>query len=128
MYLNLQPADLNRFVYRITTLERLYRLFESRKNVLVRPRLWDDPYENFILRQRVRHKSGEIREYNYHESIYGQCWTFHKASDAMWRIYAPGGDGVRIRTTINDLSQGLRSAHPHATDALCCVGNQRGRT
>lgn len=122
MYLNLQPADHDRLVYRITSLPRLWELFEFRKNVLVRPRLWDDPYENLILRQKVRHKSGEIHEYNYHESIYGQCWTFHKASDAMWRIYAAGGEGVRIRTTIRTLAQGLRSTHPHVTDAHCRLG------
>lgn len=125
MYLNLQTNDEGCFVYRVTSLQRLYELFETRRNVLVKPRLWDDPYENFILRQKVRHRSGEIREYNYHESIYGQCWTFHKASDAMWRIYAPRGDGVRIRTTIKTLAHGLRSAHPHITDAVCCVGRVR---
>lgn len=122
MYLNLQTTEFDRHVYRITSLERLWELFESCKNVFVKPKLWDDPYENFILRQKVRLKSGEIHEYNYHESIYGQCWTFHKASDAMWRIYAAGGEGVRIRTTIRTLAQGLQSAHPYITDAHCRVG------
>ncbi|MDZ7669788.1 MAG: hypothetical protein U5Q16_10340 [Gammaproteobacteria bacterium] len=95
MFIHLQSQDHRKFVYRITTLTRVLELFRSRQNVLVKPRRWDDPYENFILQQKVRHRSGGVRSYTYHDSIFGQCWTLLKASDAMWRIYAPAGDGIR---------------------------------
>lgn len=125
MYLNFEADAKDRFVYRITSVERLKELFSSRSNTLVKPKLWDDPFENFILRSKVRLKSGEMIKYNYHESVYGQCWTFHKESDAMWRIYAPGKDGVRLRSTITALALQFESAHPEHTDGRCCVGRVR---
>jgi len=38
--------------------------------------------------------TGEVVEWGFREDFFGQCWTFHKASDAMWRIYSPGGNGI----------------------------------
>lgn len=125
MYLNLQQTDHDRYVYRITTIDRVKTLFMSGQNTLVKPKLWDDPFENFILSAKVRHKSGVIRQYNYHESVYGQCWTFHKASDAMWRIYAPDKNGVRLRSRISDLAMGLRNAHPGSINATYRIGRVR---
>jgi hypothetical protein len=125
MYRNLNTNNNDRYVYRITTIERLKELFASKSNTLVKPRLWDDPFENFILGSKVRLKSGAIVEYNFHERMYGQCWTFHNASDAMWRIYSPQKNGVRLRSTIAALTQGLARAHPQLTDAKCCVGRVR---
>ena len=125
MYLNFLASDHDSYVYRITTLERLKQLFALKENTLVNPKLWDDPFENFILSSKVRHKSGEVRQYNYHEGVYGQCWTFHKESDAMWRIYAQDKKGIRLRSTISELALGLGNAHPHTTSAKCRVGRVR---
>ncbi len=122
MYLNFEADPKDRFVYRITTVERLKELFTLRSNTLVKPNLWDDPFENFILNSKVRLKSGKIVKYNYHESVYGQCWTLHKESDAMWRIYAAEKGGVRLRSTIAALAQQFESAHSEHTDVRCCVG------
>jgi hypothetical protein len=122
MYLNLDGQSKDRYVYRITTVDRVKELFASKRNTLVKPRLWGDPYENFILSSKVRLKSGEVVEYNFHETMYGQCWTFHSASDAMWRIYSEKKNGVRLRSTIASLARGLAIAHPHLADAQCRVG------
>jgi len=42
----------------------------------------------------------EYPVWNIHESMFGQCWSLHKESDAMWRIYSPHGDGVVIETSV----------------------------
>jgi hypothetical protein len=109
-YINIPQSDRDRFVYRIIPLDRLYQLFRHKQNVLVKPVKWDDPYEN--LRSLFTPSGGQ------HE-CYGQCWTLHQASDAMWRIYSPGPikspteSAVRIRSTIRNLvetlSQGCKS-------------------
>jgi len=125
MYLHLDSLKPDRYVYRITTLERVKALFSTHQNVLVAPIKWDDPFENFILASPVKLNSGKVVEYPFHEKIYGQCWTFHKASDAMWRIYAPSGNGVRIRSSVATLGRILEQAHPGHTDARCCVGRVR---
>lgn len=123
MLLNLQEADLGRRIYRVIPLERLLGLFVSRSNVLVKPALWEDVFENFILKSPVRLASGEVIKYNFHDRMYGQCWTLQAASDAMWRIYSPDGTGVRIRTTVKKLLEGLLAFNSGALScASCCIG------
>lgn len=123
MYLNLDSHETQRFVYRITTVDRVKDLFSSGLNTLVKPRMWDDPFENFILGSRVQLKSGQIIRYDLHERMYGQCWTFHKSSDAMWRIYAPAKNGVRLRSRISSLARQFFNAHPsNYSEAQCCIG------
>lgn len=47
-YLNLSPQDLDMHVYRVIPLTRLYELFETRTNVLVSPKQWEDPFEKIV--------------------------------------------------------------------------------
>lgn len=108
-------------VYRVMPIKRLYELFESRRNVLINPSLWDDPYENFILSSKVREQSGEIVDYGLHKHVYGQCWSFHRASDAMWRLYSDG-TGVRIKTTPDKLLSSLYHAGVDKPNMSCGVG------
>jgi hypothetical protein len=103
VYLNLKENEPDKHIYRIISLERLLELFATERNTLVKPEKWEDTFENFILKSKVRLLSGEVIKYNIHNRIYGQCWTSQTASDAMWRIYSPNKDGVRIRTTIRKL-------------------------
>jgi hypothetical protein len=107
-------TDTNPYIYRIVPVARLFELFAERKNVLVAPHKWDDPYEN--LRRRLEPEAVGYR-------VYGQCWTLHSASDAMWRIYSPsfGRDSaqsaVRIRSTIQTLFNSLH-AGSRSTDSV----------
>ena len=41
-------------IYRVFPRHRFFELFEEKKNALVWPTMWEDPFENFILRSRVR--------------------------------------------------------------------------
>lgn len=122
MLLNLKKDDLDRPIYRVISLERLLEPFVSRKNTLVKPSEWSDTFENFILKSKVRLRSGEVIQYNYFDRMYGQCWTLHSASDAMWQIYSPNKSNLRIKTTIRKLRDSLYAAHPYLPDVKCCVG------
>ena len=106
-YLYLPPPSRESFIYRITSLPHLFALFEKKQNILVKPKKWEDPFENFILRSKVRLKTGELADLAFHDQLYGQCWTLQSASDAMWRIYSPNGDAVRLRTTVRKLAESL---------------------
>lgn len=110
-YLNIKEKEKESYIYRIIKVEHLYALFEQCHNVLVNPMKWEDPFENFILKSSVRLPTGEERVWQYHNSFFGQCWTLHKASDAMWRIYSSGScECVRIRTTVRTLASSLWKA------------------
>jgi hypothetical protein len=108
--LNLKKSDLEKHIYRIMRPEHLYDLFQTRQNVLVSPTKWEDPFENFILKAPAVLPGGESVSFGFHDAFYGQCWTLHQASDAMWRIYSARRHGVRVRTTIGKLINSLVAA------------------
>jgi hypothetical protein len=122
IYLNLAKKDYDKPIYRIIGKDRLMELFQKEKNTLVHPSKWDDPYENFILKSKVRMKSGEVKAFDLHENVYGQCWSRHKASDAMWRIYSPNKDGIRIKTTISKLLSSLYYGGINKPSWSCVIG------
>lgn len=68
------------------------------------PKQWDDPFENFFLKANAIEPNGEVVSLEGIANFwYGQCWTYNKESDALWRIYRPNKDGVRVATTIRKL-------------------------
>ena len=122
--LNLAEKEYNKPIYRIISIERLFELFDNNINVLAHPKNWDDPYENFILRSKVRRPSGDIVQFSLHKNVYGQCWSFHRASDAMWRLYSDG-TGVRIKTTASKLLSSLYYSGVYRPDMSCALGKVR---
>jgi hypothetical protein len=128
-FINILESERDEYVYRIIPLSRLYELFENTENVLVKPSLWEDPFENFILKSNVRFKNGKSYDFNHQNGFYGQCWTRSKASDAMWRIYSSDKRSVRVRTTIRKLFNSLYNSQnldsqPHIglRDEKCFIG------
>lgn len=99
----LTKGDLDKSVYRIFSFERLKQMFEEQKLTLVKPSLWDDPFENFILNSTGRLPDGREFEIGFRNTFYGQCWSLTRESDAMWRIYSPDKDSVKVKTTIRKL-------------------------
>jgi len=97
-------------IYRVYRLRHLVNVLRTGRNVLVKPAMWDDPFENvvfqktsFMLGKQQVDSSAYTRE-----RFYGQCWTLNREeTDALWRIYSPGKDGVRVRSTIGRLFNGL---------------------
>lgn len=119
-FINIQDSELDKNIYRIIPLSRLYELFKNSENVLVKPSMWDDPFENFILKSKVRFRNGKTYGFSHKNGFYGQCWTLNKASDAMWRIYSEDKCSVRIRSTIRKLFNSLYDSQSH--DSLACIG------
>lgn len=101
--------NLDEPIYRVYTIERLLQVFIESKNALVKPSLWDDPFENFLLKSTAKNSKGEKIYFNsIREKIYGQCWTLNKdETDALWRIYTQSKNGVRVKTTIRKLFDSL---------------------
>jgi hypothetical protein len=106
--LNLTKREQESFIYRIFSIERLLEVLENKKLTLVQPRKWDDPFENYVfnkLSQTQKSDKGKkfFEEYQY--SLYGQCWSFLIESDAMWRIYAPNKNGVKVKVLVSTLEK-----------------------
>jgi hypothetical protein len=121
-FLFLEDKELDKNIYRIMPFEYLENMFVKNENVLVRPMLWDDPFEHFILKSRIETEAGVTIEYPFHNDMYAQCWSFENKSDALWRIYTKNKDGIRIRTTIRKLANSLSSAVGGSADLMAYIG------
>jgi|GEM_PF-634425 len=104
-YINIPKAQRKFFIYRIISLDRLYDLFQTKKNTLIKPHLWDDPFENFVLNLKGKLPNGDIVEFRQRHNFFGQCWSLKSGSDAMWRIYSTDKKSVCIQVRINKLTE-----------------------
>ena len=109
-------------IYRIFRRDYFFNLFSDGDNVLVRPKIWEDPFENVFLNAEVRTANGEKGRFGFHDDVYGQCWTSHAASDAMWRIYSEKKDAIRVRTTVGQLLDSLCAANGDWAHTTCFIG------
>lgn len=109
-------------IYRIFPRDRFLQLFQEEQNALVLPTMWDDPFENAILKAEVRTSTGELGSFSFHSDVYGQCWTLETASDAMWQIYSRNSDAVRVRTTVGRLIESLSASQGDWAHVSCFIG------
>lgn len=123
---DLNPNDI---VYRVFPFSRLIQVFVCEKLTLVNPELWDDPWENYLYqvplftahelpisgKELIQNHSIDLSEKR--NAVYAQCWTRVEESDAMWRIYSPNHDGVRVKTTAHKLYQSISEGQDP------CIGN-----
>lgn len=95
-------------IYRVFSLCRFKDILIRKKMGLVRPSKWDDPFENFFLKCKVEISGKGLASLKQLcDSWYGQCWTTLQDSDAMWRIYSPNKEGLRVSTTVRKLFRAI---------------------
>jgi hypothetical protein len=116
--------ELDRPIYRIFNKDHLIDNIRNATNTLVKPRLWEDPFENFLLRSTPKNASGnKVYLTNLAESMYGQCWTFNsKETDALWRIYSKDINGLRVKTTIRKLFYPFYEQYGNEAIISCFIG------
>lgn len=122
MYLNIDEAEYHDHIYRIIPYNRFLELFNTKKNTLVKTKKWEDTFENFALKSKLKFPDGSQIELDTYERLYGQCWTTSNASDAMWRIYSPDKRSVRIRTSVDKLLTSLLMANVNTSMTQECIG------
>ncbi|MBX3640413.1 MAG: DUF2971 domain-containing protein [Nitrosomonas sp.] len=129
-YLNLDSKELDKPVYRIMPVSRLLQCLEEKQLVLVPPRKWDDPFENYLLSAKIKlSDTGEFGDMGrIRDKVYGQCWTQYKETDAMWRIYSSDKSGAKVRTTPRKLLDALKGCNPQFGDITCFIGKVQYQT
>ena len=91
-------------IYRLYQKKYLKKTFNDNRLNLVKPKEWEDPFENILLKCKLRIKEiGDVGLSPIFECLYGQCWTLLKESDAFWRIYSHDKQGIKVETTIDNL-------------------------
>lgn len=81
----------NEYIYRYLPLERFLEVLQTNKLAFVSPRLWNDPFDNFLFRQDIVNKN------NFLEKLFVLCFTHNSHSQAYWKTYALEGYCVRIK-------------------------------
>jgi hypothetical protein len=79
-------------LWRVFQMRHLLDAVTRKRLVLVKPSLWDDPFENFLsscradlVKAGTRPRLGGITD-----RYFGSCWTRDgKETDATWRLYLP---------------------------------------
>jgi hypothetical protein len=124
--INLDEEDLNLNIYRIYPLGRFMDLMKQKNNVLVKTSLWEDPFENFILNSTGTLPTGETFTIASREQYFGQCWSYKRESDAMWRIYSQHikdsktqeliieNIGIKVKSTVKNVFEPLFSIQENA--------------
>ncbi len=118
-----------RMLYRYLDLRGFLALITQSQEMFVHPYTWRDKYEGYLFgqladrdvcRRIIQHYLTQISKCeNQNDAAnavlhymrllfasrhyYGKCWTTLAESDAMWRIYGDGGQGVRICVSENTL-------------------------
>ena len=99
--------DYNSPIYRCIHFERLLEMLLHKNIVLVKTKMWEDPYENFLFKTKIISGLHYTSLSSFTDSLYGQCWTIKKETDALWRIYSPTKQAVIIKTKISKLAKVL---------------------
>ena len=95
-------------IYRLYSPKYFRKVLNDRRLTLVKPTLWEDPFENALLRCRIRFPDGKnISLAPLRERLYAQCWTVCVESDDLWRIYSPKMEGIKVESTVRCISRTL---------------------
>lgn len=101
--IHLTQEEIDLPIYRIFPFHRLQEIFTNKELVFIKPKKWDDPFENWLLKSKFKLKNGEEISILSSQDFVGQCWSLTEENDAMWRIYSSKKGGVKIKTTIRKL-------------------------
>lgn len=115
---------MSRKIYRILKLDRFREIVTTKKLMFVTYDMWEDPNEGCVLRLMRKEETLKkvllvIRKIKPQDpnpeqlldllqkikhSVHMQSWTQTEENDALWRLYAPTGDGVQISTSLEKVS------------------------
>ena len=135
--------DLDTPVYRIMSLRYFRSMLAKPELVLIRPKMWPDPFENVLLDCSVGSVSNPRKPLEFFDrvlaEIYAQSWSITQESDTLWRAYSwvendkatnrnkwPDNAGVKIRSTPRKLLEALWRRCPASDPAeTCFIGRVR---
>ncbi|EKT3967423.1 DUF2971 domain-containing protein [Flavobacterium psychrophilum] len=106
-FLNFKSTELDKPIYKVLKFDYLVEMFQNNLNTLLNPSIWDDPYENLFMDSTIEFVNGLSLKSELGKSMFCQSWSFTKESDAMWRIYSPDNNSVKISSTPRKLLKSL---------------------
>lgn len=98
--------DLDKSLYRYMSLAQFLSMVENQRLYLNKVKNWEDPWEGPDDQLPILSSDGQpvFSESGLTATTVGQCWTYERDSDAMWRIYSPDRQGIMIETRVDCFS------------------------
>jgi hypothetical protein len=89
-------------LFRYISFRHFVDFVETGQTSLSRIKNWPDTWEVPTAKLPIQMDDGPVGFpfWNVCESMFGQCWSLHEESDAMWRIYSPHADGIVIQSSV----------------------------
>lgn len=103
-------------------MQRVLEALGNSELVLVKPEQWDDPFENALLSAPIKFSDGNVGGFRGKDFIYGQCWTLHRETDAMWRIYSSDTQRAKIKSTPRKIYDALKASESKFSELRCFIG------
>ncbi len=104
---NALNLSLETEIFRVFPYAYFKEILEKGNNILVRPSMWEDPFENILFNHSYCDRNGENIDIScIRDSWYGQSWTDRKDEcDGLWRVYSNNGQNrcVRVKTTVQKI-------------------------
>ncbi len=106
---NVSIDDLSKqYLYKTMKFEYVNHMLTHKQLRLENTSSWDDPYENYFLKERFHEKNvGFVDARSHIKQTFGQSWTDIEESDALWRIYSPDCNSVRIKVNARKLVESV---------------------
>lgn len=79
-------------------------MLESGNNVLVRPTMWEDPWEKIVSNAKFNWNNEymEIDAANFKKhSWFGQCWSKEEINDTIWKVFTTDRNKRNIRIKVS---------------------------
>jgi hypothetical protein len=91
-------------LYRFMPFQRLLGMIKAQEMYVGNTAAWEDSYENFLAKANFYFQGNRMSYKGYIGNYFGQSWTNCPESDALWRIYSPDKNGVRISVNAGHLN------------------------
>ena len=93
-------------LYRYVALEAFLAFIETKRTVLTNINIWDDKWEVILSKIPNVDEEGNPDPplYSFHQELFAQSWSLVDESDAMWRIYSPNRNGLRLQSSVAKFS------------------------
>lgn len=94
-------------LYKVMAFKWFRIMVEEKRNTLLRPSSWDDPYEMNYSNSVIATEEGDIPLDASH--WFGQCWSLCEESVIMWQAFKKTKEPyVKIKIEANSLIKGLK--------------------
>jgi hypothetical protein len=93
-------------LFRYTSIDRFLELLSDDSLIFLNPSTWSDPYERYYIEKKY-YVSKVPETLPIKESAFCLCLSGTKSSEALWKVYAPKEDGVRLTFKVSKLVSAL---------------------